>query len=357
MRMPRLAENPANRFPGSAPQTSGEAAWDWSALLRRLTPDAILNMRDLVAFTLEGLGSDGCLSFDPAAHRDSIPRAHAGLTALEVAELAGIRRILRTKLRDHDDPVAIEAAETDPLLSGPALRLKLKSVLLCPVQVAPRTKGWLVAVFKTERRFERPDLDLIKAAAGLMALEHLRAAAIPKRGDTLRRTLARLERARNFQKTLRARIRKLKLDYRDATAETEQLKLAIGNLHRKQSNEKADRGKRALGRVRALVEAPISKLRGSGLTAQQAGLLDRIETCLHPVSSPLEVPFSSGYYHLTPAEIKVASLIKQNLTNKEIGEMLEISSRTVEVHRNNIRRKFGIRKKNVNLRTHLLTLE
>ncbi len=33
--------------------------------------------------------------------------------------------------------------------------------------------------------------------------------------------------------------------------------------------------------------------------------------------------------------------------------MLGISTRTVEVHRNNIRRKLGLKQRSVNLKTHL----
>lgn len=62
-------------------------------------------------------------------------------------------------------------------------------------------------------------------------------------------------------------------------------------------------------------------------------------------------------FRLTPAEMKVANLIKLHVQNKRIADRLGISVRTVEVHRNNIRRKLGITGRPVNLRTHLLALE
>jgi DNA-binding CsgD family transcriptional regulator len=363
--MPNCAEHPPietlNRF-RSVPQFSAKSEPDWSALLQRLTPDAAHNLRTVVAFACERLNGDGCLYLDPdPASKTGFPQAHVGLTSFAVAELSGSQAAAQARLRDGTGPLAIEAAEEDPVLSGIVRRLGVKSVLLCPVHLAAPTPGLLVVAFKTARRFDHRDLDELGAIVVVIALERARAAADrptdTKRGDALSRALARLDRARAVRKTLRGRIRKLEAGLRHAAGEREELKEAIGNLHRIHSLGTAEQCRRTLGDVRVLVDAPLSKLKASGPTPRQARWLEMIEKYLQPVASPLEAHFSSGYYHLTPTEIKVAALIKQNQTNKEIGEMLDISTRTVEVHRNNIRRKFGIRNKNVNLRTHLLTLE
>ena len=46
--------------------------------------------------------------------------------------------------------------------------------------------------------------------------------------------------------------------------------------------------------------------------------------------------------HLTQKEQIIASLIKEGLTNKNIGLKLGISRRTVEIHRSHIMKKLGI---------------
>ncbi len=45
---------------------------------------------------------------------------------------------------------------------------------------------------------------------------------------------------------------------------------------------------------------------------------------------------------LTPAETRILRLIAEHRTSREIGDLLSISHRTVENHRNNIARKLGL---------------
>jgi DNA-binding CsgD family transcriptional regulator len=56
-------------------------------------------------------------------------------------------------------------------------------------------------------------------------------------------------------------------------------------------------------------------------------------------------------------EIRVADLIQQGSSSKEIAALLGLSLRTIESHRKNIRSRLGIANKNENLRAFLLSLE
>lgn len=60
--------------------------------------------------------------------------------------------------------------------------------------------------------------------------------------------------------------------------------------------------------------------------------------------------------NLTPMELKICLLLKIQLNTKEIASILIISNRTVEDHRNRMRKKFGL-SKNENLSTFILGLE
>ncbi|MDO8605651.1 MAG: response regulator transcription factor [Phaeospirillum sp.] len=59
--------------------------------------------------------------------------------------------------------------------------------------------------------------------------------------------------------------------------------------------------------------------------------------------------------NLTPAELRVISLIKGGLSTKEIARILGISPFTVNIHRKHIRKKIGIEARSTNLHSHLMT--
>jgi len=60
---------------------------------------------------------------------------------------------------------------------------------------------------------------------------------------------------------------------------------------------------------------------------------------------------------LTPTELQVANLIKQDKTSKEISRICNMSPSTVASHRKMIRKKLGITNKRVNLRAILSSAE
>ncbi len=64
---------------------------------------------------------------------------------------------------------------------------------------------------------------------------------------------------------------------------------------------------------------------------------------------------SERYPKLTPMELKICSLLKIQLNTKEIAAALVLSPRTVEDHRNRLRKKFGLEKDH-NLSTFLSSL-
>ena len=84
--------------------------------------------------------------------------------------------------------------------------------------------------------------------------------------------------------------------------------------------------------------------------------LEILESNLNDIVSPFLKKLSSQYLNLTPTEIQVANLIREGKSTKEIAEVLTISERAIEFHRNNIRDKLGLKKEKANLRSYLLSL-
>lgn len=99
----------------------------------------------------------------------------------------------------------------------------------------------------------------------------------------------------------------------------------------------------------------LKKMRRKG-TRLDKQYIDVLEKTLKELTSSFGTSVSEKKLKLSPREVEIANLIKNGVSSKEICDMLNISFKTVETHRNKIRKKLGIIKKDVNLTTYLQTL-
>ena len=80
--------------------------------------------------------------------------------------------------------------------------------------------------------------------------------------------------------------------------------------------------------------------------------LDVLVAYLHDISTSL-LNSTDIIIRLSSAEMRIAAMIKNGLTSKEITEKLHLSIDTVKTHRRNIRKKLNIHKSNINLTNYL----
>lgn len=78
---------------------------------------------------------------------------------------------------------------------------------------------------------------------------------------------------------------------------------------------------------------------------------------LKHICSPLTRNLRNLYAELTPREVQVINLVREGRTSKDISEIMGVSSKAVEFHRDNIRRKLGITNKKTNLLSFILSME
>ena len=140
------------------------------------------------------------------------------------------------------------------------------------------------------------------------------------------------------------------------TGKLEEINTALNVLLEKREQDKVLLQEQVLSNLKKLAIPYVEKLKKSGLSEIQTALLDVIESSLHEIVSPFSLKLSSGSFGLTPAEIKVAELVRQGKRTKEIAAIGNLSHKTVARHRENIRNKLGIKNKKMNLQTHLNTL-
>jgi PAS domain S-box-containing protein len=81
-----------------------------------------------------------------------------------------------------------------------------------------------------------------------------------------------------------------------------------------------------------------------------------LEDSLSSIFAPYAHSLAAEFPRLTSSEIDVANFIVQGKRTKEIADVLNVTPKAIEVHRNNLRRKFGLTNQKAGLRAHLLSL-
>ena len=280
-------------------------------------------------------------------------------------------------IKGKDSPVVIEDIEKTPYAETDRNFVKygLKSYLGFPITSANNAIGSLCVMDNKIRTFSEEEIHFIATLAKALSLEEARLEENRELENKLRKYRSQLRKVVEQHKTTLSRTNKKLREEKEAhqrtiallekkekelahkNIELEKINSALAVLSKKKDEEINELEESLLCNVRKLVDPVIDKLKNSGLSAAQKKWLSALESTLNKITSPLSKRLSSQYYMLTPSEIKVAGYIELDKTNKEIAELLSISCRTVEVHRSNIRKKMGIKKRKVNLRIQLLSLK
>jgi PAS domain S-box-containing protein len=161
----------------------------------------------------------------------------------------------------------------------------------------------------------------------------------------------------NIRKELEQRVKERTGELEEKARNLEEVNTALKVLLQRLDEEKKVLEEKVLLNMRQLIEPYLVKLKKSSLNERQKNLLDILESNLADIVSPFARSFSNSFIKLTPTEIQVANLIRQGKTTKEIANLMNLSTKTIEFHRENIRTKIGIKNKKINLRTYLLSFK
>ncbi len=111
-----------------------------------------------------------------------------------------------------------------------------------------------------------------------------------------------------------------------------------------------------LTNIKELVDPYFEKMKKTELDNQQKAYLSILKFNLNEITSPFTRKMFMKHLYLTPTEIRIANLIRHGSPTKKIAEFMNISPRTVDTHRKNIRRKTGLQQKRANLKSYLLSI-
>jgi len=140
------------------------------------------------------------------------------------------------------------------------------------------------------------------------------------------------------------------------TQNLEEANTALKVLLRHREEDRGEIEDRVMNNMRKLILPYVEKLKNSKLDDNQTMFVSILEKHLEELVSPFLSKMSVYSYNFTPREIEIASLIKDGKTTKEIGEILNISTSTVNIYRNSIRCKLNLNKKKVNLQSYLSSM-
>ncbi len=106
-----------------------------------------------------------------------------------------------------------------------------------------------------------------------------------------------------------------------------------------------------------LAEPYIEKLESSDLDKDQQDNLTILKKNLRKLTAPAMRNLAGGLPEFTSTEVKIINLIKHGKSTKEIAHFFNLSPRTVDFHRNNIRSKFGLSGSRTSLKSYLRTFQ
>ena len=151
--------------------------------------------------------------------------------------------------------------------------------------------------------------------------------------------------------------KRMEIELLNKTLELSETNTALKVLVNHREKDKEELGEKVLSNVKALVEPYLKELKDSQVDQKQIVFLDLLESGLKNILSSFSSKLSSKYLALTPGELQVAYLVRVGKRTKEIAELLNLSGKTIEDYRKNLRKKLGIRNTKVNLRTYLLSVQ
>jgi len=200
----------------------------------------------------------------------------------------------------------------------------------------------------TERK--KMEESLKQAHRDLERFENERASYLMLRKRNLIEETARRKKAeKEFKKKER--------DLEEKTRSLKEIQTALKVLLKQRETDKVDFEKWVLSNIRDIIMPYVEKLKKITTDAEATKYINILELNLKGITASFSHWASPKNLNLTPREMVIANFIKEGKNSKEIGRLMNISERTVDYHRENMRRKFGIQKKSTDLRTYLLNLK
>jgi len=225
------------------------------------------------------------------------------------------------------------------------MKVELRSIISVPMRVKGVVIGALQVVDKKVGRFDASHAKLLEALADASATA-IENAQLFERAN---REIAERKRA---QEKLKQREKELK----NKSVALKEVNTALNVLLKNREEDQVNMEDVIVANVKDLVLPFIEKLNRSQLDEKQATYLQIVQSNISTIVSPFLRQIPMKFFDLTPTEIQIADLVRKDKTTKEIAELLNSSAKTIEAHRNRLRKKLGLTNQRIQLRDYLMTL-
>ncbi|MBW1982199.1 MAG: PAS domain S-box protein [Deltaproteobacteria bacterium] len=328
---------------------------------RKKTEEALLESEErfrnllehIPGVSIQGYSTDGTVLYWNKASEQVYGYTAAEAVGKNLADLIippDIRPSFQEGLR-----IGAKATESGELMPGGEYMLLHKNGSLVPVYSIhtvvclgnrPNTM-FCIDVDLSERK--QAEEALKKAYAELEQRVQERTAALLILNEKLRHEIEE-------RKQVEEELRRRETDLGMRTRELEEVNSALRVLLRQREEDKRQVEAKFMMNSKHLLLPYIDKLKKSNLRPEQMTLASLLESYVKEIISPLTMKLSYMSSYLTPTELKLANLIRDGKTSKEIAALLNLSENTVQTHRYHLRSKLGIKQKKINLRSYLQSI-
>ena len=156
---------------------------------------------------------------------------------------------------------------------------------------------------------------------------------------------------------LEERVQMQTLELQDASTNLRASNIALSKLIEGYNNREKEAQNKILRNLDLLVLPYLKELEHTVKDNEHQVLIALIKTALDEITIEFGRNLDTLNSKLSPVELKVAHLIRNNYETEEIAEFLHIEANTVFSHRRRIRKKLGLSGKARNLKSYLLSID
>jgi PAS domain S-box-containing protein len=169
---------------------------------------------------------------------------------------------------------------------------------------------------------------------------------------SIRTDITELIKARDALARINARLRvnteRLKAERLALNRKNTALNELINHVEEEKNKIKIQFNRNLENQIYPLLEQLQARLKGA-----DARYLELIRAGLEDIAAPLSGLDDQQVSALSPRELQLCTLIRHGMTAKEIASLMHLSNRTIEKHKENIRKKLGLSHTGSNLMSYL----